>query len=104
MKRENAAREASGCRHYAMCKIDYAGTGLCPSGRRNLFVSYWPQGLMDISAGVLSGRIPVTRGILHAAAECDLCGLCQGHFEFVRFDSKIASPMLLVFYLIFVHK
>jgi len=83
MKREHAAREASGCRHYAMCRIDYAGTGLCPSGRRNLFVSYWPQGLMDIAAGVLSGKIPVTRGILHAVEECDLCGLCQGQCNFI---------------------
>ena len=23
---------ASQCRHYAICKIDYLATGLCPSG------------------------------------------------------------------------
>ena len=83
MTREQAAGEASRCRHYAMCRIDYAGTGLCPSGKRNLFVSYWPQGLMDIAAGVLSGRVRVTKGVLHAAEECDLCGLCQGQCNFI---------------------
>ena len=31
---------AAQCRHYAMCKIDYLRTGLCPSGPEKHFVTY----------------------------------------------------------------
>lgn len=39
-----ARAAAARCRHYAMCKIDYLGTGLCPSGPEKGFVTYYPQG------------------------------------------------------------
>ena len=45
---EQARKIAAQCRHYAMCKIDFLGTGLCPSGARKHYVSYYPQGRMDI--------------------------------------------------------
>ncbi len=83
MTLKEAAETASQCRHYAMCKIDFTGNGLCPSGRRNHFVSYWPQGLMDMASALFSGKISVTPGLIHAVAECSLCGLCEGQCHFV---------------------
>ena len=43
-----------------MCKIDYLGTGLCPPGKRYHYVSYYPQGRMDLYAALVGGLIPVT--------------------------------------------
>jgi hypothetical protein len=77
------AREiASHCRHYAMCKIDYLGTGLCPSGPERHFVAYYPQGRMDIYDALAGELIPVTEGLLDIADTCTLCGICdrQCHF------------------------
>jgi len=28
--------------HCGMCRIDFLGTGLCPSGKKHGFVAYWP--------------------------------------------------------------
>ena len=80
---KEAAETASQCRHYAMCKIDFTGNGVCPSGQRNHFVSYWPQGLMDMASALFSGKISVTPGLIHAVEECSLCGLCEGQCHFV---------------------
>lgn len=78
----NAAATAAQCRHYAMCKIDYLATGLCPSGPEKHFVTYYPQGRMDLFRGLAEGRIPVTEALLDAADTCTLCGICdlQCHF------------------------
>ena len=75
-------KTAARCRHYAMCKIDYLATGLCPPGRRHHYVSYYPQGRMDLLVGVTENLIPVTEGLVHIAETCDLCGVCdtQCHF------------------------
>ena len=37
---------ARNCRHYAMCKIDFLGSGVCASGLEKHFVSFYPQGRM----------------------------------------------------------
>lgn len=66
-----------------MCKVDSLNTGVCPSGRKNHFVSYYPQGLMDITAAFLEGKIPLTPGLLHAAGECTMCGICDLQCHFV---------------------
>ena len=58
---------AAQCRHYAMCKIDYLGTGICPSGLEKHFVSYYPQGRMDIYRGLADGVVPVTEALLDIA-------------------------------------
>ncbi|MFO7895853.1 MAG: FAD-binding protein [Candidatus Cloacimonadales bacterium] len=71
------------CRHYAMCKVDFLGTGVCPSGRKNHFVSFYPQGMMDITAAVLENRIPVTTGLVDVANGCTLCGICDSQCYFV---------------------
>jgi len=77
-----ALASAAQCRHYAMCKIDYLATGLCPSGPEKHFVAYYPQGRMDLYRGLAEGRIPVTEALVEAADTCTLCGVCdpQCHF------------------------
>ncbi len=78
-----ARAAAARCRHYAMCKIDYLGTGLCPSGPEKGFVTYYPQGRMDLYRGLAEGRIPVTEGLVDAAATCTMCGRCDIQCHFV---------------------
>jgi FAD/FMN-containing dehydrogenase len=78
-----AARLAARCRHYAMCKIDYLGTGLCASGPEKGFVTYYPQGRMDLVRGLAEGRVPVTEALLEAADTCTMCGVCDGQCHFV---------------------
>jgi hypothetical protein len=79
---DSAKRTAAQCRHYAMCKIDYLATGLCPSGPLKHFVSYYPQGRMDLYRGLAEGRIPVTEGLVDAADSCTMCGLCDAQCHF----------------------
>ncbi len=81
---DNEARAtAAQCRHYAMCKIDYLATGLCPSGPEKHFVTYYPQGRMDLYRGLAEGRIPVTEALLDAADTCTMCGICDAQCHFV---------------------
>jgi len=74
---------AEQCRHYAMCKIDYLGTGLCPPGKRYHYVSYYPQGRMDLYAALAGNLIPFTEGLVHIAETCTLCGVCELQCHFV---------------------
>ncbi len=74
---------ASYCRHYAMCKTDFIGTGLCSSGARNHFVSYYPQGRMDLYAALHEGRIPLTEKAVEIADDCNLCGICDKQCHFI---------------------
>jgi len=72
---EEARKIAAQCRHYAMCKIDFLGTGVCPSGERKFFASYYPQGRMDIYRALVDGWISVTEGLIDVARTCTLCGI-----------------------------
>jgi len=38
---------------------------------------------MDITAALLQGRLPLTPGLLHAADECTMCGICDLQCHFV---------------------
>jgi len=80
---DDILKTASQCRHYAMCKIDYLGTGLCPPGKRYHYVSYYPQGRMDLYAALAENLIPVTEGLVHIAETCTLCGVCDLQCHFV---------------------
>jgi len=80
---DDILKTASQCRHYAMCKIDYLGTGLCPPGKRYHYVSYYPQGRMDLYAALTQDLIPVTEGLVHIAETCSLCGVCDLQCHFV---------------------
>lgn len=74
---------AAQCRHYAMCKIDYLETGLCPSGQRKQYVAYYPQGRMDLYHALAENRIPVSEGLVDIADTCTLCGMCDKQCHFV---------------------
>ena len=80
---QRARRTAARCRHYAMCKIDYLGTGLCPSGPEKHYVAYYPQGRMDLYRALADGLIPVTEALVDAAESCTLCGICDLQCHFV---------------------
>jgi FAD/FMN-containing dehydrogenase len=80
---DRVLKTAAQCRHYAMCKIDYLGTGLCPPGKRYHYVSYYPQGRMDLYAALAANLIPVTDGLVHIAESCTLCGVCEMQCHFV---------------------
>lgn len=74
---------AKNCRHYAMCKIDFLGSGVCASGPEKHFVSYYPQGRMDLYAALMEEKVPVTEKCLEIADTCDLCGKCDYQCYFV---------------------
>jgi hypothetical protein len=80
---DDVLKTAAQCRHYAMCKIDYLGTGLCAPGKKYHYVSYYPQGRMDLYAALAEGLIPVTEGLVHIAETCTLCGVCDLQCHYV---------------------
>ncbi len=83
MFNEKAVHISSQCRHYAMCKIDYLGTGLCPGAKDRHYVSFYPQGRMDIYYALSRGKIPLTQRIVDIAESCDVCGICDKQCYFV---------------------
>jgi hypothetical protein len=80
---KEAAWTASHCRHYAMCKIDFLGTGLCPSGPEYHYVSYYPQGRMDLLSALARDLLPLTPALVDIADTCTLCGICDKQCHFV---------------------
>jgi len=66
-----------------MCKIDFLDTGLCKSGAEKHYVSFYPQGRMDLYAALAENRIPVTEKCIEIADTCDLCGICDYQCYFV---------------------
>jgi len=80
---KEAKKTAEQCRHYAMCKIDYLETGLCPSAVGGNFVSYYPQGRMDLYKYIAMGDIPFTERLADIADTCTLCGICDKQCSFV---------------------
>jgi hypothetical protein len=83
MMSEEAKKIAAQCRHYAMCKIDFLGTGLCPPGPKKHYVAYYPQGRMDLYHALSENLIPVTEGLVDIARTCTLCGICDRQCHFV---------------------
>lgn len=79
-----ALRLAKKCRHYAMCKVDFLGSGVCASGLENLYVSFFPQGRMDLYVAIYEKVIPVTEKCVEIAYGCDLCGICDYQCYFVN--------------------
>ena len=83
MSESNPEKIANQCRHYAMCKIDFLGTGLCPAVSDKHYVSYYPQGRMDIYSALAKARIPISVRLVDIANTCNLCGLCDKQCYFV---------------------
>ncbi|MBD3278350.1 MAG: FAD-binding protein, partial [Candidatus Aegiribacteria sp.] len=92
MKAEETAAQ---CRHYAMCKIDGLGTGVCPAGKRHRYVSFYPQGRMDIYARLVRGELELTRGLVEIAESCVECGKCdiQCYFATQLKPSGVAAAL-----------
>ena len=75
---------ARNCRHYAMCKIDFLGSGVCNSGLEKHFVSYYPQGRMILYEALSENKIPVTEKCVEIADSCNLCGKCDYQCYFLN--------------------
>lgn len=85
MKTLNTPYEiAKNCRHYAMCKIDFLGSGLCASGLEEHFVSYYPQGRMILYEALAENKITVTEKCVEIADSCNLCGKCDYQCYFLN--------------------
>jgi hypothetical protein len=81
---EEALKTAKNCRHYAMCKVDFLGSGVCESGLHKQFVSYYPEGRMDLFAALSEKSIPVTSRCVEIAQDCKLCARCDCQCYFVN--------------------
>lgn len=79
-----ALETAKNCRHYAMCKIDFLGSGVCASGLEKHYVSFYPEGRMDLYAALSDNIIPVTEKCVEIAHSCNLCGKCDYQCYFVN--------------------
>jgi len=79
----DAQKTATQCRHYAMCKIDFLDTGICPAGKAHGYTGFYPQGRMDIYAALCQKKIPVTRALVEIADSCTLCDICDRQCYFV---------------------
>jgi hypothetical protein len=77
-------KTAKNCRHYAMCKIDFLGSGVCASGLEKHFVSYYPQGRMILYEALAEKKISVTEKCIEIAESCDLCGRCDFQCYFIN--------------------
>ncbi len=77
-------KTAKNCRHYAMCKIDFLGSGVCASGLEKHYVSFYPQGRMILYEALAEQRIPVTEKCVEIADTCNLCGKCDYQCYFVN--------------------
>src|SRR5664279_4367235 len=76
-------KTAKNCRHYAMCKIDFLGSGVCASGPERQYVSFYPQGRMILYEALAENKITVTEKCVEIADSCDLCGKCDYQCYFV---------------------
>ena len=79
---EDAVAIARKGTHCGMCRIDFLGTGLCPSGKKHGYLAYWPQGRMELVKHLNEGRIKPTEKLLEIANSCNLCGICDKQCNF----------------------
>lgn len=77
-------KTAKNCRHYAMCKIDFLGSGVCNSGLEKHFVSFYPQGRMILYEALEESKIIVTEKCIEIADSCNLCGKCDFQCYFLN--------------------
>lgn len=81
-KLEEAVSIAKKGTHCGMCRFDFLGTGLCPSGKKYGFVAYWPQGRMQIFKMLMSGKVKPTKKLIEIANSCTFCGICDKQCNF----------------------
>jgi UDP-N-acetylenolpyruvoylglucosamine reductase len=81
---DDVLKIAKNCRHFAMCKIDFLGKGVCASGIEKHYVSFYPEGRMDLYAALAENTIPITEKCVEIANSCNLCGKCDYPCYFVN--------------------
>ena len=69
--------------HCGMCRFDFLGSGVCPAGRKKGFLTYWPQGRMEIVKQLDSGRVKPTEKLKDIVDSCNLCGFCDKQCNFI---------------------
>lgn len=84
MVQDEALRTARNCRHFAMCKVDFLGSGVCEAGLKKQYVSFYPQGRMDLYAALADHTAPVTAKCVEIAQSCNLCGRCDYQCYYVN--------------------
>ena len=72
MELERVRDIAARCTLFGMCKIDFLGTGVCPAGSDRKYLSYYPQGRMQIACALSDNLIPVTERLVDIADSCSL--------------------------------
>jgi hypothetical protein len=95
MAEKNAIQIAQKETHCGMCRIDYLGTGLCPSGKKHGFIAYWPQGRMEIYKALHTGALQPTKKLIEITDSCTLCGICDKQCSFItnRRPSKVHEAL-----------
>ena len=82
--KDEALQTARNCRHFAMCKVDFLGSGVCEAGLKYHYVSFYPQGRMDLYAALSDHTAPVTAKCVEIAQSCNLCGRCDYQCYYVN--------------------
>jgi UDP-N-acetylenolpyruvoylglucosamine reductase len=81
--------------HCGMCKIDFLGSGICPSGKKNGFAAYWPEGRMEIVKALYSDKLKPTEELKKIANSCTVCGICDKQCNFTTHlrPEKVAKAL-----------
>ena len=92
---EDALEIAKKGSHCGMCRFDFLGTGICPSGKKYGFLAYWPQGRMQIFKMLMSGKVKPSKKLIEIANSCTLCGICdkQCNFSTQLRPEKVAKAL-----------
>ena len=69
--------------HCGMCRFDFLGTGLCPSGKKHGFLAFWPQGRMELVKVLHENRVKPTKILKDIVKSCNLCGICDKQCNFI---------------------
>jgi len=79
---EDAFKIAEKGTHCGMCKLDFLGSGVCPSGKKHGYAAYWPEGRMEIVKALYSEKLKPTEELIEIANSCTLCGICDKQCNF----------------------
>ena len=81
--------------HCGMCKVDFLGSGVCPSGKKNGFAAYWPDGRMEIVKALYSDKLKPTEELKQIANSCTVCGICDKQCNFTTHlrPEKVAKAL-----------
>jgi UDP-N-acetylenolpyruvoylglucosamine reductase len=92
---QEAVKIAEKGTHCGMCKVDFLGSGVCPSGKKNGFAAYWPDGRMEIVKALYSDKLKPTEELKKIANSCSICGICDKQCNFTTHlrPEKVAKAL-----------